>query len=216
MIKNKNLILSMGVGLLVTILIWGFVGGCGTSNLKVKSSDTVETAGSTLGQRDDAYEDTKKPGKNIVVENGDSLWGLSKKYDVSISEIKEANNLNSEIITVGQKLIIPGVEEEKSEEVEQKQVTKTVPERKRTSKSKNFERGKKDKAEEIKEIKYVEIKKEVAVKPGFAIYKVREGDSLWRIAQVYGTTIEKIAQINGFSKNKQLKPGQEILVPKNG
>lgn len=36
--------------------------------------------------------------EEIVVHKGDTLWGLSRKYDVSVSSIKEWNNLSSDVI----------------------------------------------------------------------------------------------------------------------
>lgn len=41
-----------------------------------------------------------------VVKN-DSLWGLSKKYGVSVSDLKKANGVSGHLIYVGQKLQIP-------------------------------------------------------------------------------------------------------------
>lgn len=42
-----------------------------------------------------------------VVKNGDSLWSISKKYNVSVNDLKNANNLNSNMLSIGQKLVIP-------------------------------------------------------------------------------------------------------------
>ena len=42
-----------------------------------------------------------------VVVSGDTLWGISKKYSVSVYDIKVTNNITSDTIIVGQKLIIP-------------------------------------------------------------------------------------------------------------
>lgn len=44
----------------------------------------------------------------VTVQSGDSVWGLSQKYDVSVDAINQANNLSSSsVITVGQQLNIP-------------------------------------------------------------------------------------------------------------
>ena len=50
------------------------------------------------------------PSKEFVkytVERGDSLYSIAKKYGVSVNEIKEENNLTSNLITIGQELRIP-------------------------------------------------------------------------------------------------------------
>jgi len=42
-----------------------------------------------------------------TVMKGDTIWGLTRKYGVSSDALREANNLSSDTIWVGQKLIIP-------------------------------------------------------------------------------------------------------------
>lgn len=43
-----------------------------------------------------------------VVQRGDSLYSIAKKYNVSLEALKAANNLQNNLISIGQKLIIPG------------------------------------------------------------------------------------------------------------
>lgn len=43
----------------------------------------------------------------IEIERGDTLWGLSREYGVSIEEIKKANGLEGDTIYAGKKLVIP-------------------------------------------------------------------------------------------------------------
>ncbi|GAY72112.1 LysM peptidoglycan-binding domain-containing protein [Lentilactobacillus kosonis] len=40
----------------------------------------------------------------VTVQSGDTLDGISKRFDVSVDSIKEANNLEGNLIKVGQKL----------------------------------------------------------------------------------------------------------------
>jgi 2',3'-cyclic-nucleotide 2'-phosphodiesterase/3'-nucleotidase len=45
------------------------------------------------------------------------------------------------------------------------------------------------------------------------LYVVEVGDSLWEIAQEFGTTVEKILACNEIANSRLIRPGQEILVP---
>ena len=38
---------------------------------------------------------------------GDNLWDIANKYKTTVSKIKELNNLNSNLLQIGQKLKIP-------------------------------------------------------------------------------------------------------------
>jgi len=42
-----------------------------------------------------------------TVSSGDTLWGLSQKYGVSVDDIRQANGLSGTIIATGQTLNIP-------------------------------------------------------------------------------------------------------------
>ncbi|MGJ8723765.1 MAG: LysM peptidoglycan-binding domain-containing protein [Roseibacillus sp.] len=46
-------------------------------------------------------------GSSHTVGGGDTLWGLSRKYGVSVDEIRQANGLTSDVIITGQSLNIP-------------------------------------------------------------------------------------------------------------
>jgi len=42
-----------------------------------------------------------------VVAKGDSLWSISKKYAVPVASIKAANNMTSDVVVLGKKMVIP-------------------------------------------------------------------------------------------------------------
>ena len=44
---------------------------------------------------------------SIVVKRGDSLWKLAQRYDTTVAALKTLNNLESDLILVGQLLQIP-------------------------------------------------------------------------------------------------------------
>jgi len=45
------------------------------------------------------------------------------------------------------------------------------------------------------------------------LYVVEAGDSLWKIAQKFGTTVEKILACNEIANSRLIRCGQEILIP---
>lgn len=177
--KNKNLIMFIAIGFILTTCIWGFVGGCGRSNIPMglRTLPPEEDKSSAEGV---ILEKGSIPGEGrvYIVERGDTLWGISKRFGVSVSKIKEINSLETDTISVGQRLVLPGVVEVKEE------VKETIP-----------------------------PSPHIEPKPGLVTYKVRQNDSLWRIAQIYGTSVEHIAELNGLPTDAKLIPGQEILVP---
>lgn len=50
--------------------------------------------------------------------------------------------------------------------------------------------------------------------PGFVLYITRSGDTLWKIARRYRTTIDTVAKINGIEQTSVLKPGTKLLIVK--
>lgn len=44
---------------------------------------------------------------SYIVSSGDTLYSIAKNFDVSVNKLKEYNNLESNLLSVGQKLLIP-------------------------------------------------------------------------------------------------------------
>lgn len=49
----------------------------------------------------------KSSSRSHTVARGDTLYGLARKYGTSVSKIKSANGLSSDLIRIGQRLKIP-------------------------------------------------------------------------------------------------------------
>jgi len=45
------------------------------------------------------------------------------------------------------------------------------------------------------------------------IYVVEAGDSVWEIAQKFGTTVEKIVALNELTNSRLIRPGQKLVIP---
>ena len=44
---------------------------------------------------------------NYIVKSGDSLYSIAKKYNTTVDKIKNLNNLNTNLLQIGQTLKIP-------------------------------------------------------------------------------------------------------------
>ena len=44
---------------------------------------------------------------SYIVEKGDTLYSIAKKFDISVNKLKEYNNLTNNLLSVGQKILIP-------------------------------------------------------------------------------------------------------------
>ena len=110
-----------------------------------------------------------------VVRRGESLWKIAKKYGVSVSSIKKANNLKSNILKVGQRLTI------------RKKICKII-------------------------VKKPEIKSASKKRKFIILYKVRKGDSLWKIAKKFNVRVSTIKKLNNLKSN-YLKVGQILKIP---
>ena len=89
-------------------------------NLLMTALATLSASGALLTTGASALADSY-----TVVKN-DTLWGLSKKYGVSVSDLKKANGVSGHLIYVGQKLQIPTKSTKATSTVDTTSTTHTV------------------------------------------------------------------------------------------
>ena len=121
-----------------------------------------------------------------IVQRGDYLAKISKKYNVTINSIKRLNNLKDDNIRIGQKLKLPG----KLEVGEQK-----VPE-----------------GAFAKDPKVTAKKPYAAYTGATKEYVVKSGDTLGAIAYGNGINIRQLKELNGLTSDT-LKVGQKLKIP---
>ena len=95
-----------------------------------------------------------------TVKKGDTLYSISKAYNVPIDLLKSANNLTSNTLSVGQQLVIP-------------------------STTSNYQ-----------------------------TYTVKRGDTLYSIAREFGVSIDELMRVNNLSSSV-LSIGQNLVIPTN-
>ena len=150
------------------------------------------------------------------VKSGDTLYSIAKKYNISVNELKELNNLKNNNITVGQVLKIKS--NIPSEEVTEKNyyIVKSGDTLYSIAKKYNTI------VDEIKKLNNLksdnlsigmELKiKEEPSSTNYIDYVVKSGDNLYSIAKKYNTTVDEIKKLNGLTSNL-LNIGMTLKIP---
>ncbi len=123
------------------------------------------------------------------VIKGDSLYKIAKRFHVSVSELKEANNLSGDRLKSGMRLKIPSRAEGNIKQERYRELSK------------------------VKEEKRTQMADTESVSADYHI--VKKGDTLASIAKKYGISISDLKELNDL-RAKRLKIGQKILLKKSG
>lgn len=159
-------------------------------SLKIKPKDLVSKTAQEVVKKpvETAIASAESSDKNeieveYVVKSGDNLGNIAKKFGVTLAELKEWNNLNSNNLALGKSLIVSKKET-------------TVAET--TAVASNSIDSFKKKANSAKSIG--------------EDYYVKKGDSLYSISKKYpGVTISDIKKWNGI-KDEDIKPGMKLKI----
>lgn len=139
-------------------------------------------------------------GERIIhrVRSGEVLGRIAIRYHVSVSQIKRWNNLRSDNIRIGQRLVIyrggnaPVTSSSSSSSTAKTKPATSVQTAAKTSAS---------------------AKSSINTNADYTIYVVKSGDSLYEIAKNYpGVSAQNIMDFNGISS--KIKPGMKIRIPK--
>lgn len=153
-----------------------------------------------------------------IVQKGDSLWSIASKNNLTVDKLKELNNLSSNLINVGQKLLIKDTSS--SDELGvyytvkagdtlygiAKEYGLSVEELKKMNDLNNNNLS-------INQKLLVSGTGENIIGGDYDTYIVKSGDNLYAIARKYGISVDKLKNINNLSSNL-LSIGQKLLVPK--
>lgn len=118
----------------------------------------------------------------ITVQSGDTLSGLAQRHDTSVRALREANQLNGDLLRVGQSLRLPGVAEPELNPALADRYQELAHLQQRLLPTRRFQ------------------------------HRVRPGESLWTIAQRYDVSIADLRRWNRLGSNNLIRPGQQLLV----
>ncbi len=152
-------------------------------------------------------------GNYYVVKSGDTLYGIAKKYGVSVDELKVQNNLTNNTLTIGMTLVIPEVEsvdtpDENIYVVKSGDTLYSIANKygMTVNELKNLNNLTSD---------VLSIGQQLTVKNESAstldTYTVKSGDTLYSIANKYGMSVSDLKSLNNLTSNI-LSIGQVLKV----
>ena len=151
-----------------------------------------------------------------TVKAGDSLWSISKKLNVPVETLKNANNLESNLLRIGQVLKIPNVEESTEYKV---YIVKKGDSLYSIARDNNitvselidYNNLSSDSLSIGQQILVPIIMLDTS-NPNYITYTVKAGDSLYKIANTYGISVNEIKNLNNLNTNL-LNVGQVLRIP---
>lgn len=183
------------------------------SHFKLNNSSPYKVA-----YKEKRKNNSRKVSTHIhIVKKSENLSSISRKYNIRISNLKKMNNIKSNRIYVGQKLLLT---ERKRRETKKLTSTKTIVRnsilvRKGDNLITLAKRYKVSKRQIVKMNKlknnriYVGQKLSIPKRKKL-VYTVKNGDYLGKIARYHGTSVHQIKNLNGL-RNK-IFPGQKLIV----
>ena len=121
---------------------------------------------------------------SYVVKKGDTLYSISRKYQITVPELRAANNLSeNDVLKEGVKLVIP------SADIGNAAALSTSP--------KNSPNSENQVTSNLKTASYI----------------IQKGDTLYGIAKKYGIKLSELLSLNNLDNSATIKVGQKILVP---
>lgn len=160
-----------------------------------------------------------------TVKSGDSLWSIAKKYNTTVDEIKNLNNLTSNTLRIGQQLRIPNLESNGGTSSPTTPTTGTY-----TVKSgdtlyaiarqynttvdaiKNINNLTSNTLSVGQTLKIPTTSNDIITSEDFITYTVKPGDNLYAIAREYGLTMDEIMRYNNLASTL-LSIGQQLKIP---
>ena len=134
-------------------------------------------------------DDQKLTYINHLIRQGETLSEISRKYGVSVAEIKKFNKIRGTMIRTGQYLVIP------------------YPQNKQYARELARQSAKRP-------TQYTYRKTPVTQVPGREkyVHVVSKGQTLWDISLLYGVSVTQIRNWNGLGSSRMIYPEQQLNI----
>ena len=158
-----------------------------------------------------------------TVNKGDNLWDLAIKYDTEVKIIKDVNYLNDDLLSINDNLLIP-LGKSKSNNFIPYEMYIVSEGDTLWSISKKYNLSIRDLARmnSLDENDFLQLGQQLSIgnknihrnmesKKRTILYSVKQGDTLFKISELFDVSIKSIEDINDFNQST-LMPGQIIKI----
>lgn len=161
--------------------------GLDPKRLKIGQEIQIPVGGAGAGASAPAPEPTGRPaeGSFYTVKKGDTLSKIARAQGTTVTALKQANNLASDTIHVGQKLHIPSPAQS----------------------------GQRPPREALVAAPPIRTTGSPPEEPGAVTHIVQAGETPAIIAKKYGVSVSALLEANGNPDPRKLKIGQKLIIP---
>lgn len=157
----------------------------GSSRAAGERASTTSTASTSAERRTGG----SASARSHTVGDGETLWGIARRYDVTVDAVRAANEMDSETIRPGQTLRIPRSTSTSTGAAASGTRPQTPSGRSGSTGSSQPARARE--------------------------HTVGEGETLWGIARRYETTVDSLRRANDLGEDQPIRPGQKLAIPEN-
>ena len=152
--------------------------------------------------------------ENYIVKKGDTLYSISNKFNTTVDNIKQANNLTNNILSINQLLKIP---------IDKPPIDKSLYTVKKGDSLYSIAKEYNTTVNDIINLNELNtnilsigqlLKIPSTITEEINTYTVQKGDTLYKIASINNTTVNKLKELNNLTSDI-LSIGQNIILPKN-
>ena len=173
----------------------------------IKKINKLDNNNLSIGQILYLNEKDNPEEEYYIVQKGDTLYSISKKFQMKIEELKELNNISSDTLQVGQVLV---VDNKPLKENNQTYIVKKGDSLWGISKKYNIPINELIAINQLDDLT-LQIGQELIVTPSEQdSYVVQKGDTLWSVAKKNGLSVEELKELNNLTTNL-LSVGQKLI-----